>query len=729
MTKAHLERAAALAAEKQWDEAIEIYRHTLETHGSRLIRLDTRRHVSVRDFCHLRLASLPAEGLAVYRKRVDAVAGEWYEKSLAARDRAGLQRVVSEFFVSSWGDQALYAAGELALHDGDTQSARQAWESLTAASKTPDGRPRWLDPASTAMPSPWLVYPDTDCDLASVQARLVLVSILERDLVRAKAELERLAQQYPSATGRIAGKEGNLVQTLRELSAAAADWPGTGKRGDWPTLAGSFSRDRVLPGKVEVGRPLWQPIRMGAAIAADVLNNAGLRVAEDSDELLSYHPIVVGDLVLWNDGASIRAYRVSTGQPAFAQASEERLPGEIFRLEGGAGVRFRGATTRYAHGYGVARYTLSAHSGRLYARLGSPTTSRPLETTGAAYSSTLVCLDLAAEGKQLWQIKADSERWAFEGAPVANRGRVYVAMRYNDVRPQAHVACFDAETGVRLWRRLVSAAETPTRGQVEENTHTLLTLDHDSLYVATNLGAVAAISTSGDIRWLHTYPRSQGGEARAHFQRDLNPPVVAQGLVLVAASDRNPIFALDALTGQEVWKTPSMLDTVHVLGLCNGNLVASGDRLWFFDLRSGRVAGCFPDRPMRQGYGRGLIIGDRVYWPMRGSKIAVYGRATTNTTVADSVRAPEKVDEILLAERGVNATAGNLVLAGDRLLVAGGERLFGFSPYSGKAPENADRPLAGNAASDDQEETGNENQVRVVKVSAPAVGQGDASER
>ena len=51
-------------------------------------------------------------------------------------------------------------------------------------------------------------------------------------------------------------------------------------------------------------------------------------------------------------------------------------------------------------------------------------------------------------GPTVWQIAADDEKWAFEGSPLVDGTDVYVAMRKSDVRPQVHVACFDAETAI-----------------------------------------------------------------------------------------------------------------------------------------------------------------------------------------------------------------------------------------------------------------------------------------
>ena len=89
-------------------------------------------------------------------------------------------------------------------------------------------------------------------------------------------------------------------------------------------------------------------------------------------------------------------------------------------------------------------------------------------------------------------------------------------MRHADIRPQLHVACFDTATGRMRWRRFICAAETPARGTLAECTHNLLTLAGGTIYVNTNLGAVAALAAeSGRINWLSLYPRAARGNLAA----------------------------------------------------------------------------------------------------------------------------------------------------------------------------------------------------------------------
>jgi hypothetical protein len=334
---------------------------------------------------------------------------------------------------------------------------------------------------------------------------------------------------------------------------------------------------------------------------------------------------------------------------------------------------------------------------RLYARLGSPITSRQLGMGLATGNSYLVCLDLAAEGRLVWRIpqtSADDDRWTFEGSPVCDGDNVFVAMRYNDsVRPQEHVACYDAQSGTLRWRRLVCAAESPARGQADEITNNLLTLDHDTLYLNTNLGAIAAIGTSdGHIRWLSLYPRAKrqsgGGDRGDNFYRDLNPCVCYRGSVLAAPADCDAILSLDSSTGQLLWASTLPHDVVHLLGVGGGNLLASGQRLWWLNVDGGKVVYRWPDQTTIHGYGRGALVGDEVYFPTR-TEIRFFRQAlghnadaaSGSPAAADPTRA-EVRDPIRVV------SGGNLVVAGGYLLIATPDKLIALGPHA--APTRPD---------------------------------------
>jgi outer membrane protein assembly factor BamB len=264
------------------------------------------------------------------------------------------------------------------------------------------------------------------------------------------------------------------------------------------------------------------------------------------------------------------------------------------------------------------------------------------------------------------------------------------------VHPQAHVACLDTQSGKMRWRRWVCSAETPAQGLSEEITHNLLTMHGGTLYYNTNLGAVAAISArDGQIQWLRLYPRAPGGDRMrraAHFYRDLTPCVYDRGYVYVAPSDAARILALDAATGELRWETTLAEDTVHLLGVVEGKLVATGDKIWWFNVASGKpVRLPWPlDKPA--GFGRGAIVDHLVFWPTR-ERVHVFDARS-----CDEERQPIEL------VRAHNAQGGNIIVADNYFLVVSSDTLYAFE--QSPPPKPAERQAR---ASDDRLRAGNVN--------------------
>jgi len=438
-----------------------------------------------------------------------------------------------------------------------------------------------------------------------------------------------------------------------------------------------------------------------------VIRDMGLperRPAEDQLNLLCFHPLVVGNLVLLNSIDKIYAFDLTTGQPAWPLPKDPKS-GEIYSGQINRDRPLPGDGANQFHTLGVPRFTMSVVNHRLYARLGSPITGRPLAMGQATGYSYIVCLDLAAQGRLVWRIPqsfGEDDRWAYEGSPVCDGNSVYVAMRYNDVQPQEHVACYDAQTGMLRWRRMICAAESPGRGQVDEITTNLLTLDHGMLYLNTNLGAVAAISTDGQIRWIAQYPRAKrtdGNNAPANFcfYRDLNPCIFYCGSLLVAPTDCEEILSLDSSTGQLLWASTPPHDVVHLLGVGGGNLIASGSHLWWLNVDGGKVVGLWPKDNSTHGYGRGALVGDEIYFPTR-TEIHVFrqaiGKPASTAAAGNAVAAeptrPQVREPIYLDRLDPHFSGGNMVVAGGYILIATPDKLFALGPRAAapKPPEH-----------------------------------------
>jgi len=728
--RAHLERVKAFVADQQWDEAVETLRQVMENYGNKVIAMTDSRYVNVWDYCHLQISALPPPALALYRQRVDPLARKLYEEGVANHDAGRLASVLNQFFCSTWGDDALWALGEMSLEQGDYGAARGYWDKLIE--RAPDAIPaarfeavrddanlppdearllrgwyqrdenavseRWMEfkgpvykldhlrelPDQTAaelvkfwkahgLPPSRLAYPGTSIALADIRARLLLCSILEGSLDRAHAELETYSRMYPEAQGRLEGRKVVYAEALAALLAAAEKWPAAKASGDWTTFGGSPTRSKIAPPLVDLGAEAWPPINLGEPLIADGANSRAYSFVRPGEYAGA---LFVGNLLLVCNRSSILAFNAKTGKPAWpGDASKtpdaSKPAGEIYSDD-----TVQQAGNRVSR-VGVPRFCMTAHGGRLYACMGSQVTNRPFETFDSQ-RGYLVCLDLSAQGRLMWKIAPDDDKWSFEGAPLVEGGNVYVAMRKSDVRPQAHVACYDTETARLRWRSFVCSAEGPGGGQVEEITHNLLTLDHGMIYFNTNLGAVAALSArDGQVQWATLYPRAgkTGAEGRAapHFFRDLNPCIFHRGLLLVAPSDSKWIFALDAATGQSLWGSEVEQDVVHLLGVGGDNLIASGSKIFWINVYHGTVVDHWPESTPR-GYGRGILAGDCVLWPTQDSLFVLSQR-----NVRESLANREPVP--LNAGRG---GGGNLVIADKLLIIATANKLFAYERRSGE---------------------------------------------
>ncbi|MEX2316089.1 MAG: PQQ-binding-like beta-propeller repeat protein [Pirellulales bacterium] len=645
-TAARLEQVPKIAAEGNWDDAIDTLRDLAGQEADRVVALDKSRYINLPNYCQLQIAGWPKEGLDRYRQRVDSQAEASYRAGLADRDEAKLGRIVDELFCSSWGDDALLALGELALERADYAAARRYWQQI--------GPPA----GDAAAQQAWLIYPDSPIDVAEVRARLVLVSIRAGQLDRATLELSDFRRMHPQAVGRLAGQTGALTAALERLLAAARAWPASPLKNDWPTFAGSPGRDAVAPPLGPLAGSAWrEPVRLPSA------------------KSLSHYPIASAKRIYYADETRVYAAQLADGRPAITPDGVIYQEDTLFQPD-------LLAMLGNELGIGSPRNTLTLGGDVLYARVGQPATAR-LRPAESRSVDRLVGLDLSRDGLLAFRARPDSDQWSFDGVPLSDGRNLYVATRRSDVNPHAAVACFDAASGRQLWRTAVGSADTLAAGRSDEVTHNLLTLVGDRIFFNSNLGVVAALRTSdGAICWLHRYDRRKepvaatAGKLPALFGRDPSPALFHDGLLLAAPSDTPSVFALDAETGSRLWSNDKITDGLHLLGVVDGILAIGGARLWGVDLHSGRVRYAWPENNMAdiRGLGRGVIAGREVFWPTR-KEIHVLDAATGAPT-----RKPLDITAL-------GGDGANLIVAEGYLIAAGNNRMMAYGQSHGRAPE------------------------------------------
>jgi hypothetical protein len=221
------------------------------------------------------------------------------------------------------------------------------------------------------------------------------------------------------------------------------------------------------------------------------------------------------------------------------------------------------------------------------------------------------------------------------------------------------------------------------------------------VYVATGAGAVFALDAlSGSVKWAAAYPRKlpkhlgqaqalvramQGGEAtpgaiysRAEFRDNL---VLRHGhTVVVAASDFDYLFALDAHSGMLRWEAPLAPagpggPSEYYLGVLDGRLFFGGTRsVRRYDLHGGRLEWEYV--PQSPSCGRALLTRQMLYLP-ENVGIVRFDPVTGERLGATHVLSPD------------DAPVGNLFSDGARLYAVGAARVSALGPLAPRSPEGA----------------------------------------
>jgi outer membrane protein assembly factor BamB len=673
-----LRAADALIRKKAYAEGIDEYLRLIEENGDELVPEEaphegiasTRRSVQLRRLCHARIAVSPPAALRHYRARVDPRARRWLKEGTDAHDTKALRRVVDEAFCSRFADQAFDLLGDLAFEKGNFAEARGWWRLLAL-------------PASDAAPAePWaLRFPDPQVDVARVRAKQVIALLFEGELRQAREELEVFRKLHGQVSGQLAGRKGIYADTLQALVAERLrGGPLSPEEDDWPTFAGSPSRNRVLDSALSprlwAGGPAWR-VRLGGA-AGDGDEPAGERAEPRAAPArrLAFHPVIAGRRVLVADARFVTAYDLHSGRRLFRY--DVKAPGR----PGLDGLRAKVPAPQHL------RYTLSTAEGRVYARLGAERIGPPKkDAPGAAPpASYLVCLDLpAAEGvrpvtpRERWVSKASrvaGAEYVFEGAPLVDDGRVYVAETcWAGGRMRTAVCCRDADSGALRWRQEVCEIADGDEEPAARVQHHLLTLAGASVVYCTHAGAVIGLDgRSGRRLWGVRYPSHRRDEARTPPPRD-PPPCVAVGRRLfITPLDSDRILCLDVETGRTLWEREGM-DVVHLLGVSAGRLIfTTTGGIRALEVATGDDGGGWrqPAVGRLPGFGRGLLADGWVLWPTQDPRLPL---RALNEADGGQVRGPDTLDPTRLHR----LRPGNMAFGGGGLVVADTEELIGYT--------------------------------------------------
>ena len=685
-----LRQIDALLEDEAWGEALDLIESLNTDHATQLLAMPGpssdnetwKQYEPVSQRVQRLLSQLDEEGLNAYRGRIDSVAEQLYREGQSRKDENLLARVVREFFASSWCDDALVSLGDLALERGHTAAARRWWRMLYAelngpygesiadalAEIDPDVSPQRLGEAwlKTERPESLVVCPSAEIDPADIAARIVVASLVEGNLRRAEIELRLLQAAWPDASGRIAGRDQPYAPALRALidSQQGTDRPSYSDSSVWLT---SWALDSPIPlPERDLARD--PQARQNLLRQQVIINqmNRGIRIVRapalsDRGSITSVQMPVAG---------SNRAYYATlTGalrQIDYTDRSDspapfvEQQPALTQIAPNGNRLRNLRDSRR------VHADTITHHQGVLYFVEAQTTITRGGGRARADVNETLRGVDLDRELKEVFELRADKlaaesddRTLKFAGPPSVHGQRLVVPLVTEGAGAQFSVGCFDTRSR-RLWLTPVGTGQYLQ--QMSQRPSARVSISGDTAYVSTNLGAVSALDLStGHIRWVTRYPRLAPENPRRKI--NTNPPsdlVLSGDQLFVAPSDSRRVIAIDTTTGLVRWTLELDSHAAHLLGMSGHSLVVGGDRLRSIDAVNGKEHFVWPDtdRSGIRGMGRGLLIGQEVFWPARDEIYVLDARSGAMT------RPP--IDISHLGGRGAN-----LALAGQRVLAMG----------------------------------------------------------
>ena len=577
-----LERFRRSLDEQRWDDAWNLVGRLVETDSPGMVPVDESLYVSLPDYCQRLLSRLPLEVLEGYRALVDPIAEAWYREAVAQRDCQGLQRVVDEYFCSSWGDDALLALGELALGRGEYQAARSYWQALLSNSAV-------------------MNFPNSTARAVDVQARLALVSIRAEQWERAEAEIAQLASAHPKAQGRLAGHDVVYAEQLPQLLKQARHWP--------PVTDSTAPSTAALSDLGAQWAPVWSH-----------------SFASEQQNFPNVYPIVVNDLVVYQDSTGVYALQLATGEVAF------HTDGSLVGSEGS---------------------TLATRGNQVY---------------GVSSNGSLWGMDLNRDGALCFRSEKGITKSLCTGAIVIDGWRLLAETHATSHAIGTSLKCHDLATGQFLWQRRLSRV---SQSFVQSGGGTLAK-SPGIVYICTNLGSIAAVRVDeGQVLWLRTYEREVSIAEEKRIVPTRNRCMYHSGVLYALPSDSRQLLALDAATGRLLWTRSALQPSAAIVGITSDRLVLANGGLHLLEPETGNIVTSNFDLRLA---GQGLVANDVIVWPTNQS----IGRLHLSN--GDAIGG-----EVPLPESG----GANLLLVGDYVLAAGPTQLTVFRFAASRTDESS----------------------------------------
>jgi outer membrane protein assembly factor BamB len=504
------------------------------------------------------LSALPPEGQAAYRLFYDADAKKLLDQAEGPTELKTLERVFSNYFLTSVGDDAADRLGDLYFQLGRFDRAAECWLAILRD------------------------QPDTDLSPALVSVKAALA--LSRAGRRAEAEAIRreLADRYAGEELKIGGRTASASEHLGRLLGEEGASAGTAH----PKPAPGESEDRLAPDLSAAIPASWQ-MRFAESVVA------GMTPPE---------------LVQWE------ANPLSGAVPAAAVAGGTLYAnylGYVFAIDLESGkLLWRSG----------AFHNVEVPAGQDQARMLDPkrfaivasdryvwSLDRDMKEANQLAAFRLTCRR-ADGGDVVWQTTNLPDYAPFDlvGVPILAGGTLFVAAKPGMNQQQQgqqhqHVLAIRPHDGKVLWKAEVGTLRQGQRyyyyGMPDTTPQPRLIYRSGAVYLDTHIGVLARLDAeSGELSWGFGYQtepaQSQGrfiffgGMMQPQDPKSISgPPAWSDEALLVKGAQSDRIAALEPERQKVLWDRP-IAKSARLLGADDRAVFLGGPEISALDLKT-----------------------------------------------------------------------------------------------------------------------------------------------
>lgn len=627
---------------KAWEKAFRVLEQQAELHPVGMVPAEHGFWLPYSKRVMQLLRTLPPEGRAAYRLFNDAKARQLLEpldkgQLKPSEEVALLERVVTDYFITSVGDRAADRLGDAYFERGDFATAERAWRFI-------------LD-----------CCPDTG--LSELRLQIKRGTALAR--LGKNAEVSDLAralqQRYGDKTLTIGGQEVRATAYLASLARAA---PSEAARE--PATA-SEAADAALP---QEETPAWQVRFLGEstrnALAAALANNPF-----DMSGLSTFVPPAA------HDGR--RLYCNWLGVCFAVDLTTGKL---LWRSDKFSALQESNRLQQFFFQYDVNRYALTLAASRLLVTIEIPMS----QFNSGDVRYRLVCR-WCENGATAWTSKSLSQmgEWNFAGRPLIVGERIYIAAHKHE-NTELCLLALELGTGKLCWELPLGAT---TAGQNRFGRSIMpqpdVILERGMLYVVTHNGALLAVNPDrGSLEWAFTCepPRMMNMNGPWSWNPGLNPPriearggaIVRDGVIYFKETGGRAVYAVDPAGPALLWKRPADAEAA-LAGIDERRIFLLSDSLSAFDrLTPERKLLWSTSLPVKTGSLQPILAGERC--------LVLTARGIFEISTAQG-------DRKIFRGADSSALGGALLLAGRRLVGISNQAITAYDLPLPAAEEHA----------------------------------------